>query len=253
MKLKKPLVFIDCETTGVDIEQDRMVELAMTKLISFNGKSKPERFYSLINPQRKIPSEVVAIHHITDRKVKYALTFAQQSQTILDFLGNCDFAGFNLIGFDLPLLEAEFERAGKSFSREGRSLIDIMTIYHQREKRDLVGAYLKYCGAELTGNHRASIDVQATIDIFQGQLKAYSDLPSTIEEIGALYYNSSSFVEPSNKLILVDGMVVFNFGKYKGESLSSVPIPYLEWVLHSDFSLRVKEIVREYAGEERRE
>ena len=244
LKLERPLAFIDCETTGVDVQQDRIVELALYKFIPSNGVIIAKLFHEFINPQIPIPSEVIKIHHITDRKVRYALSFAQLTNTIQEFLEECDLAGFNLIGFDLPLLEVEFLRVGKKFDRVGRSLIDAMFIFHQREKRDLTGAYLKYCGRELEGAHQAQNDVQAVIEVLEGQLEAYRDLPRNVKELGDLCYNSVSFVESSNRLILVDGEVSLNFGKHKGKALSEVPHSYLQWVMKQDFSSEVREIVQ---------
>ncbi|MFC1993709.1 zinc-binding dehydrogenase [Chloroflexota bacterium] len=158
IKLERPLAFIDVETTGLKTFSDKIVELSILKIHpDGNEEYKSHR----VNPGIPIPAEATAIHGITDTDVAKEPTFPRYAKSICDFLEGCDIAGYNVIKFDLPLLEAEFARANVDFSKQGRFLVDSKVIYHQREPRDLQAAYMKYCGKEMENAHCAESDAAA--------------------------------------------------------------------------------------------
>ena len=244
--LNRPLAFIDVETTGVKPQLDRIVELSILKITP-----EGERTYNSkrINPQVPIPAEAVAVHGITDADVANEPIFKQYAKGIRDFLEGCDMAGFNIIKFDLPFLEAEFKRAKVEFMRKNRQIIDSMTIYHQKEPRDLSAAYLKYCGKKLEKSHAAEVDATATVEILDGQLEMYPDLPRSVEDLCAMCYEThENYIDPDGKFVWLEGEAVCNFGnKHYGKKLSIIAIEnpeYLEWIKDKDFSDEVKAIVK---------
>ncbi len=246
LELERPLVFVDTETTGVNVRSDRIVELCCLKL---NPDGTQEDRTIRVNPGIPIPPSATAIHHITDADVANEPPFGQFASSLCDFLDDCDLAGFNITGFDLPLLEAEFGRAGIEFSRKNRHLLDAQTIFHKKEPRDLSAAYEKYCGSVHEEAHTAAGDVRATVEILDGQLKAYPELPRTVGGLHSFCNpDQENWVDEEGRLIWANGEAVFSFGKHKGRSLrqvaSSAP-DYLQWIMGSDFSVEVKAIARD--------
>jgi len=251
IKLERPLAFIDVETTGLRPYSDRIVELSILK-IHLDGKEEYKSHR--VNPGVPIPAETTAIHGITDDDVANEPMFQQYAKSVRDFLEDCDIAGFSVIQFDLPCLEAEFARVNVEFSRRGRQLVDSKVIYHQREPRDLQAAYQKYCGKDMVNAHSAEEDAKAAAEVLDGQLEMYGDLPREVSGLCALCYESDeSFIDPEGKFIWVEDEAVLNFGKYEGRSLRQVAAEhpdYLEWIIRKGFSAEVKDIAaKAMAGE----
>ncbi len=174
--------------------------------------------------------------------------FRQYAKSIRDFLENCDIAGFNVIKFDLPCLEAEFARANIEFTRRNRYLIDSQIIFHQREPRNLQAAYQKYCNMDMVNAHSAEEDAKVSAEVLDGQLEMYQDLPRDIPGLSALCYRvENNYIDSEGKFIWVEGEAVCNFGKkHKGRKLQDIATEdpsYLEWITRSDFSTEVKEMV----------
>jgi DNA polymerase-3 subunit epsilon len=243
LRLDRPLAFIDVETTGLSPYSDRIVELSILKIYPNGSKEyKSHR----VNPGIPIPAETTAIHGITDADVAGEPLFRQYARNIRDFLEDCDIAGFNVIKFDLPFIEAELARANIEFSRRGRYLIDSQVIYHQRDPRDLQAAYKKYCGKEMDNAHSAEEDAKAAAEILDGQLETHRDLPKDAAGLSSLCYKvEENTVDVEGKFIWAEGDVVCNFGKYKGRLLKEIAKAYpdyLEWMSHGDFSAEVREI-----------
>jgi len=245
LTLDRPLAFFDLETTGINIRADRIVEIAIVKVLPGGTyESIDER----INPTVPIPPETTAIHGITDADVANCPTFVDRAQHYIDFLEGCDLAGYNCNRFDVPLLAEEFLRAGFSFDVEGRRLIDAQTIYHKREPRDLSAALRFYCGEmDFVDAHSAEADVMATIRVLEGQLDRYGDLP---HDVAALHDFCSrtqpDWVDRSGRLKWANNEVVLNFGKKKGTSLRYVienEPSFVKWILRSDFPRDVHNIV----------
>ena len=152
LNLKKPLAFFDLETTGVNVAQDRIVEISVIKL---NPDGTEETLTELVNPGMPIPAESAAIHGIKDDKVADKPTFKQLATKIKAFIGNSDLSGFNCLKFDVPLMVEEFLRNDEDFEMKGRKVVDVQNIFHKLEQRTLVAAYKFYCNGDLTNAHSA--------------------------------------------------------------------------------------------------
>ena len=241
--LDRQLAFIDVETTGLSPYKDRIVELSILKI----HPDGTEKYHSRrINPGIPIPPDATDIHGITNEDVASEPEFSQYAKGIRDFLEGCDIAGFNVIRFDLPFLEAEFARVNVEFSRQGRYLIDSQVIYHQRDPRDLQAAYQKYCGKRMENAHSAEDDAKAAAEVLDGQLEMHQDLPKDAAGLSALCYKvEENTIDVEGKFIWAEGDVVCNFGKYKGRLLREIAKDYpdyLEWMSHGDFSAEVREL-----------
>jgi len=244
LKLERPLAFIDVETTGLSPYSDRIVELSILKI---HPDGTEEYKSHRINPGMPIPSEATAIHGITDDDIVHEPKFRQYAASIRDFLNDCDIAGFNVIKFDLPFLEAEFKRVGVEFSRQGRCLVDSQILYHQFEPRDLQAAYFKYCGKQLEKVHTAEGDVGATSEILDSQIAMYPELPRDVNGLHSVCNPiRADCVDAEGKFIWSEGEPTCTFGRYRGWSLKDIATndpEYLQWMASSDFSLEVQEMV----------
>jgi DNA polymerase-3 subunit epsilon len=170
-------------------------------------------------------------------------TFDVVASRLSRFLRNCDLCGFNIKRFDLPFLLAEFRRAGMRFSVSPRAIIDVLQIYHRRERRDLGAAARHYLGCELAKHHHALVDAQTTAAILDNQLASYPDLARQVPELHA----SFTEVDVAGRLRLQGGEMVFAFGKHNGEALRGVAQDdpeYLRWLLAQDFLPDFLAIVR---------
>ena len=180
LQLKKPLAFIDLETTGINLGTDRIVEIAIVKILTDGTRSVKRK---LINPGIPIPKSSSDIHGITDEMVKEAPLFKQVAQELKQMLDGCDFAGYNSNRFDIPLLMEEFLRAQVDFDMKNRKLLDVQNIFHKMEPRTLGAAYRFYCNKTLEGAHSAEVDASATHEILEAQLEKYADLGNTLDSI----------------------------------------------------------------------
>jgi DNA polymerase-3 subunit epsilon len=244
LKLERPIAFIDVETTGTNPNSDRVVELSILRI---QPDGTEEYKSHRVNPGVPIPAEAVAVHGITDADVAGLPAFKRYAKSVRDFLEDCDIAGFNVVKFDLPCLEAEFSRAGVEFSRRGRYFIDTMVIYHQRDPRDLQAAYRKYCGEEMVNAHVAEEDAKAAAAILDGQLETHADLPRDVTGLsGMCYVVEENFVDAEGKFVWVDGEAVCTFSKEnKGRRLRDIAAEnpgFLAWILERDFSPEVRDI-----------
>ena len=252
LNLKNPLVFFDLETTGINISQDRIVELAFLKVMP-NGET--EKKVHLVNPTIPIPEEAAMIHGIRDEDVADKPTFKELAKNLAKFLEGCDLGGFNIVRFDVPLLVEEFLRAGVDFEVSQRKLIDAQKIFFLMEQRTLTAAYKFYCGKELEGAHGAEADNDATYEVFKAQIEMYLGQPVTdasgrdlgkIEnDMAAIHHLvASNMVDLAGRIVLNDNNEeVFNFGKHKGRPVADVfkkEPGYYDWMMQGDFPLDTK-------------
>ncbi len=255
LSLKRPIVFFDLETTGLNIVTDRIVEISYLKV--YPDGTEEQKVYR-INPEMHISEEATAVHHITDEDVKDAPTFKQFAKQFAQIITGCDLGGFNSNKFDIPLLAEEFERAGVEFDFTRCKFIDVQVIFHKMERRDLTAAYKFYCHKELEGAHGAAADIRATYDVLCAQLDFYKDTEyddhgtkskPIVNDIDALsaFSSHNKNVDFAGHLIYNDkGEVVFNFGKYKGMSVVEAfkkDKGYYEWILNSAFPLYTKRVL----------
>ncbi len=245
LNLKRPLVFFDLETTGVDTAKDRIVEISMVKVMPDGEEIVRTR---LINPQMHIPEDATAVHGITDEDVKGQPTFAQIAKSLSQFIEGCDFGGFNSNRFDLPMLVEEFLRAGVDVDFKNRKFIDVQNIFHKMEQRTLVAAYKFYCDKDLTDAHSAEADTRATYEVLKAQLDRYSELQNDVAAL-AEFSSRGETVDYAGRIVYNDkGEEVFNFGKYKGVKVSEVfqrEPSYYDWMMNGDFPLYTKKVITE--------
>ena len=247
MKLNKPLVVLDLETTGTWIEKDRIIEIALVKLMP---DGKKEIYDSKVNPCMPIPAIVTEITGISDADVKDAPAFGVIAPAVLAFIGESDVGGFNLERFDLPLLAREMTDAGLKFEWSARAVYDAQKVYHLHERRDLFAAYAFYCKEELKDAHYALADTKATLAIIEEQVKRYGKESEDIEVLKEFNYKQTSdYFDAERKFRWWNGDLYMTFGKYaKKESLALIAKKdphYLHWILEKDFSDEIKAMVQE--------
>ena len=246
LRLDRPLVVFDIESTGTTPRKDRIIELAAVKLMP-DGTEISKCW--LMNPGVKIPPETTKIHGITDDIVKDCPTFADKADEIFAFFEGCDLSGFNADRFDIPCLEEEFARVGKNFAPSSRRHVDVQRIYHRMEPRDLSAAVRFYLGRDHTGAHGAEADARATLEVLKAQMEKYPGLPQTVGEMDEyLVPHDPLNADRYGMLRWKDGELTINFGKKKGESLRKLLLNepnYLRWIVKGDFDTEVKAIVRD--------
>jgi DNA polymerase-3 subunit epsilon len=243
LNLKKPIVFLDIETTGTNIVTDRIVEISLLKV--FPDGQEIIRTYR-VNPAVPIPKTATDIHGITDDDVKDEPLFREIAKAIGQFIEGCDIAGYNSNMFDIPLLAEEFLRAEVDFDKKNHRFIDVQVIFHKMEQRTLSAAYRFYCGKELTGAHGAETDTRATFEVLKSQLGFYTSLDNNVEYLSAFSsYNESA--DLVGRIIYDDkGVEVFNFGKHKGipvEKVLKKEPSYYSWMMNNEFPLYTKKIL----------
>ena len=243
LSLKKPIVFFDLETTGVDVSKDRIVEISILKL-SPNGEKEIKT--RRVNPEMPIPQGASEVHGIYDDDVKEEPTFRALAKSLAQFIGNSDLAGYNSNKFDVPLLAEEFLRVGVDFDLENRKCVDVQNIFHKMEQRTLVAAYKFYCEKELVDAHSAEADIIATYEVLEAQLDRYTELENDVDFL-------ADFSERQRNADLVGRIVydennieVFNFGKHKGKSVAEVfkrEPSYYSWMMDGDFPQYTKKVL----------
>ena len=230
----------DLETTGTSINVDRIVEICYLK-VHPNGNEEAKTLR--INPEMHIPEGASAVHGIYDKDVADCPTFKEVARTIANDIEGCDLAGFNSNRFDIPVLAEEFLRAGVDIDLSRRKFVDVQVIFHKLEQRTLSAAYKFYCGKNLEDAHTAAADTQATYEVLMAQLDRYSELQNDVAFL-ADYSSFNKNVDFAGRMIYDDnGVEVFNFGKYKGMSVTDVlkrDPGYYSWILNSDFTLNTK-------------
>ncbi len=240
LELSRPVAFIDLETTGVNIVNDRIVELAIVKLHT-DGTRQVKR--KLINPEMPIPKESSDIHGISDEMVKDAPAFKEIANEIKQFIDSCDLGGYNSNRFDIPLLMEEFIRAEINIDLTDRKMVDVQHIFYQMEPRTLTAAYKFYCGKELEGAHGAEADILATVEVLESQVKKYEKLGKSVDSILSCI-GEDKIVDYARRFIYDDkGQIVFNFGKYKGmvvEKVLDKEPQYFDWMQRSEFPRHTK-------------
>ncbi len=253
LKLSRPLVFFDLETTGLNISQDRIVELSYYKLFP-NGTSESKTFrvkpvvmdMSGNKVQMHIPAEASAIHGIYDDDLKDCPTFAEIAAEVANIIADADLAGYNSLNFDLPLLAEEFIRAGVNIDLKSKKMIDAFAIFTRFEPRNLSAAYRFYCGKQLDDAHTAQADTMATYEVLCEQTERYADLPDTVDALAAYLQTGHKYADFAGRIGYdKDGKEIFNFGKYKGMRVEDVfrrDKGYYQWLYSTDFPQYTKQV-----------
>ena len=244
LNLKNPLVFFDLETTGTNINSDRIVEICYLKVYpNGNEESKTMR----INPEMHIPEASSAVHGIYDADVADCPTFREVAKNIANDIEGCDLAGFNSNRFDIPLLAEEFLRVGVDIDMMKRKFIDVQVIFHKLEQRTLSAAYKFYCDKNLEDAHTAEADTRATYEVLKAQLDRYPDVLENDMKFLADYSSYNKNVDFAGRIVYNEqGVEVFNFGKYKGMPVAEIlkkDIGYFGWLMQGDFTLNTKNVL----------
>lgn len=271
LNLQKPLVIFDLETTGLDIVKDRIIQISYIKVFP---DGREERGNYLVNPEKTIPDVVVQLTGISNEDVQGQPTFKEIAQTINKIFADSDIAGYNSNHFDVPLLAEEFLRANIDFDFSKRNMIDVQTIYHKMERRNLAAAYKFYCGRKMEEDftaHRADEDTEATYRVLQGELDMYT--AERQEEPERVLQNDMKFLAEFSRMnnnVDFAGRIVwgelkdrvgknildkdgnpimtemFNFGKYKGTPVTTVlniDPGYYSWIMQGDFTNNTKQVL----------
>lgn len=243
LKLKRPLVFLDLETTGTNVIKDRIVEISYLKVYP-DGRQESKTMR--INPGMRIPEQATAVHGITDADVDDSPTFGDVARTIAHDIEGCDLAGYNSNRFDIPLLAEEFMRAEVNIDLKKHRFVDVQTIFHKMEQRTLVAAYKFYCGKTLDEAHKSIADASATYEVLKSQLDRYPELENDIDFLDkyTAYNRTADFVGAI--IYNDDNEEVFNIGKYKGERVSDIlrrDPGYYSWMMQADFAQYTKKVL----------
>ncbi len=256
LNLTRPLAFIDLETTGINVAVDRIIEISIVKVLPDGNK---EVVTERINPTIPISPEATAVHGIKDEDIRDEPTFRERANTFASFIGHADLAGYNAIKFDIPLLVEEFLRAEVDFELKGRRLVDIQNIFHKMEPRTLAAAYKFYCKKELVNAHSAEADTLATFEILQAQLDMYQNttykdkngnvskpVQNDIQLLSEFSYHTKNADLVGHIIYNDKGDEIFNFGKYKGKSVTETfrkEPQYYDWMMKSHFPLSTKKVI----------
>ena len=255
LNLKKPLVFFDLETTGINVTRDRIVEGAFIKV---NPDGTEEERHFVVHPTIPIPAEVSAIHGIFDKDVHDKPTFKEIAKDLLIFLKGCDLGGYNLLKFDIPVLIEEFIRCDIEFDIDSVEVVDSQAIFYMMEPRTLSGAYKFYCGKDLKDAHSALADTRATLDVYRGQIEKYDgvkiinkkgeEVEPVKNDVSHIHNQTAKqFADLAGRLMYnASGDIALNFGKYKGKAVSWVfdrEPGYYDWMMKGDFPTQTKRVI----------
>jgi DNA polymerase-3 subunit epsilon len=247
LHLRNPLCFFDIESTGTNITHDRIIEIAMIKVMP-NGEIL--RKTNLLNPTIPIPPESSVFHGIYDEDVKDKPTFKEVAKEYARFLEGADLSGFSILKMDVPMLVEEFIRANVDFEYHKKKIIDSQKIFHLMEKRTLKAAYRFYMQKELAESHTAEADTEAAMEVLAAQVEMYDgqdvtdasgkkvgEIRNDMEVLSRLI--SADMVDLAGRMIKNEkGEEIFNFGKHKSKKVTAVfkeEPAYYDWMMNGDF------------------
>lgn len=255
LKLEKPLLFFDIESTGLNIATDGIIELSFVKVFpgdEVRVKTWRVRPWDYVaDCQKKISPGAQEVHGIKDEDLAGEKRFSEIVDEVQDWVDGCDLAGFNSNKFDLPMLAEELERVRKYMNRPIRidlhsmKMVDVQNIYHQLEPRNLKAAYKFYCGKELENAHAAEADTLATYEVLKAQLDRYPD--QLKNDVGFLsnFSERQKIVDYAGRLVYNDKKeIVVNFGKHRGKTAREVyetEPSYYSWIENGEFTLDTKQ------------
>ena len=246
LNLKNPLLFFDIESTGLSVATDRIVEISVLKIMPNGEKEIKTR---RINPTIPISPEAQKIHGISNDDVKDCPTFKEIAKSLANWMAGCDFAGYNAIKFDIPLLSEEFLRAGVNFDFRKRKIVDVQNIFHKLEQRTLSAAYKFYCNKDLENAHSAEADTVATFEILESQLDKYEGILENDIKFLADFSTKSKFLDYAGRIALDDKDVpLITYGKHKGKPVEAVlrtDPSYYSWIMNGEFTLDTKQVITE--------
>ncbi|MBT3302237.1 MAG: 3'-5' exonuclease [Bacteroidetes bacterium] len=247
IKLTKPLALFDLETTGLNVSTDRIIEISILKLMP---DGKREILTQRINPEIPISKESLEIHGISNEDLKDEPVFAKVAKSLVNFIGNADLSGYNVVKFDLPMFVEELLRANVDFSLDGRKVVDVQHIFHRKERRDLAAAFKFYCNKEIINQHSAEADIAATEEVLQAQVLRYDDIGDDMESLYEFTGKQlENMVDLAGRVVLnAEGDAVFNFGKHKSKKVFDIfekDPAYYGWMIKNDFPQHTKQKLTE--------
>jgi DNA polymerase-3 subunit epsilon len=261
LPLARPLIVLDGETTSLDTNVARFVELGFQ---IWEAEGLRAEWRSYINPGIEIPSDATATHGITNAMMsgcrvcgrmeiehgtseacpefKVIPFFSQIAQKLAKGFTNCDFAGKN-VRYDLRILAAEFTRAGVVWTRGDARIIDADRLEHLGDPHTLTNLVRKHLGEDMTADaHSALGDVRWTTRLIVAQLANYASLPRDLDALHALQF--PGMIDLDNRWRFDEAGVprFTNWGKHAGQAMRDVPIDYYDFILREDFSAEAKAI-----------
>lgn len=254
IKLMRPLIFFDLETTGLSIAKDRICQLSFTK---FFPDKDPEVKTKIINPTIPIPLESSKVHNIYDKDVKNAPKFIQFAESLAEQFEGCDIAGYNIINFDIPLMREEFLRAGVDWPKVDVRFVDVYKLVALALPRKLSQVFEMFTDNDADQAHDAEYDNMMTVEVMDRllnpkaiKISAHSDLfkDKTVEYLSELCKSDDNYADFAMK-IAIDraGEYVFNFGKHKGEKVTNYK-GFCKWMLLQDFTEDTKNVIMKIFG-----
>ncbi len=252
LQLKRPIVFFDLETTGLDVAKDHIVELSYVKVKPAGDEERGTirfRPVDVLGNTLHIPDKTTEFHGITDEDVAQCPTFKECAQHIWnEVFQGADLAGFNSNRFDIPLLVEELLRSGVNVDLTDVKFLDVQNIYHKMEKRNLAAAYKFYCGKDLTDAHHAQADTEATYEVLRSQLDHYTEELKNDVDFLADFSSMGKNVDLAGRIVYDEqGDEIFTFGKHKGNKVKDVVKDdpgFISWILKGDFALNTKQEVQ---------
>lgn len=246
LSLNRPLCVFDIEATGLDVTNDRIVEIAVLKI---NVDGSTSEYIQRVNPTIPIPLESSEIHGIYEKDIANEPTFQEIVKVIVDFIGDADLAGYNSNKFDIPMLAEELLRAKSDFDVSNRKFVDVQNIFHKMEQRTLVAAYAFYCNKDLTNAHNAMADTLATWEVLKAQVERYENIEPTVDFLSHFSQGGNfELLDFAGRLAVNDnGEGMYNFGKHKGRTIrevARVEPGYYGWMLDANFPLYTKQMLK---------
>lgn len=246
LTLQRPFAVFDLETTGLNITQDRIVEIAIIKI---NPDGSEEEYYQRVHPEMLIPKESSEIHGIWDKDIADSPKFSEIADAVAAFIGDADLAGYNSNKFDVPVLAEAFLRIKHPFDISKRCFVDVQNIFHKMEQRTLAAAYQFYCQQPMENAHNALYDTRVTLDVFKAQLERYEDLAKNVKDLSDFCrVGNGEMYDFAGRLAKNDkGQVIYNFGKHRGKTvaeIAEIEPGYYGWMLDADFPLYTKQMLK---------
>ena len=242
LNLKKPIIFFDLETTGLDHKTERIVQIGLIKIFPDGRVIEKNK---IINPDKVIPEGAYRVHGIDNEVAEKHPKFKNFAKALYAMFKGCDIAGYNSNRFDIPFLTEEFRRNGIDFNIEESDCVDVFLIEKAITKRKYAGklteVYNKYTNSDFDGAHDAMADIRATIKVLEEQIRQHG-LLNNVDDLIKFQHNDLKY------LIHEDKKLVWNFGKHKGKDVNKTEVSYCDWFIknhNSPLSVRnkIKEII----------